>query len=81
MFHDYLAGVGTNNVRDALVELFKILDTKVEDRDPYGNPDLLAFPYVNGGLFANEHIIIPRFNEKIVDILLNNVLLILIGAK
>jgi type I restriction-modification system DNA methylase subunit len=71
MFHDYLAGVGTNNVRDALVELFKILDTKVEDRDPYGNPDLLAFPYVNGGLFANEHIIIPRFNEKIVDILLN----------
>lgn len=71
MFHDYLLGVGTNNVRDALVELFKILDTKEEDRDPYGNPDLLAFPYVNGGLFANEHIIIPRFNEKIVDILLN----------
>ncbi len=71
MFHDYLARVGTNNVRDALVELFKILDTKEEDRDPYGNPDLLAFPYVNGGLFANEHIIIPRFNETIVDILLN----------
>lgn len=71
MFHDYLSGVGTNNVRDALVELFKILDTKEEDRDPYGNPDLLAFPYVNGGLFANEHIIIPRFNETIVDILLN----------
>lgn len=71
MFHDYLSGVGINNVRDALVELFKILDTKEEDRDPYGNPDLLAFPYVNGGLFANEHIIIPRFNEKIVDILLN----------
>lgn len=71
MFHDYLSGVGVNNVRDALVELFKILDTKEEDRDPYGNPDLLAFPYVNGGLFANEHIIIPRFNEKIVDILLN----------
>lgn len=71
MFHDYLAGVGINNVRDALVELFKILDTKEEDRDPYGNPDLLAFPYVNGGLFANEHIIIPRFNETIVDILLN----------
>lgn len=71
MFHDYLAGVGTNNVRDALVELFKILDTKEEDRDPYGNPALLAFPYVNGGLFANEHIIVPRFNEKIVDILLN----------
>lgn len=71
MFHDYLSGEGVNNVRDALVELFKILDTKEEDRDPYGNPDLLAFPYVNGGLFANEHIIIPRFNEKIVDILLN----------
>ena len=74
MFHDYLAGVAAkdiNDVRDALVELFSILDTKESERDPYKKPELLEFPYVNGGLFADEHIIIPRFNEKIVDVLLN----------
>ena len=27
---------------------------------------------MNGGLFADENIEIPRFNEKIVDVLLNN---------
>lgn len=75
MFHDYLKGVADkdiDDVRDALVELFKILDTKEEDRDPYKKPELLAFPYVNGGLFADENIIIPRFNEKIVNLLLQN---------
>lgn len=40
MFHDYLAGVAAkdiNDVRDALVELFSILDTKESERDPYKN--------------------------------------------
>ena len=40
----------------ALIELFRILDTKEEDRDPYDKSDLSRFPYVNGGLFADENI-------------------------
>ena len=32
--------------------------------------DLAAFPYVNGGLFADEDIIIPRLDETIVDLIL-----------
>ncbi len=32
---------------------------------------LAAFPYVNGGLFADENIEIPRLTENIVNILLN----------
>ncbi len=70
MFHDYLKGFQPKNVRKALVDLFKVLDTKVADRDPYMDEDLAAFPYVNGGLFADENIIIPRFNEEIIDLLL-----------
>lgn len=76
MFYDYLSGVAARDidgVREALVSLFKILDTREEERDPYNKEELLAFPYVNGGLFKDENIIIPRFNEKIVDILLNKV--------
>ena len=72
MFHDYLKGFQAKNVRKALIDLFKVLDTKVADRDPYMDEDLAAFPYVNGGLFADEEIIIPRFTEEIIDLLLTN---------
>lgn len=71
MFHDYLMGFQPKNVRKALIDLFRVLDTKVEDRDPYMDEDLAAFPYVNGGLFADENIIIPRFTEEIVELLLS----------
>lgn len=70
MFHDYLKGYQPKDVRKALIDLFKVLDTKVADRDTYMDEDLAAFPYVNGGLFADEKIIIPRFTEEIVDLLL-----------
>jgi len=70
MFHDYLKGFQAKNVRKALIDLFKVLDTKVADRDPYMDEDLAAFPYVNGGLFADEEIIIPRFTDEIIDLLL-----------
>ena len=33
--------------------------------------DLAAFPYVNGGLFADEEIEVPRFTDEIVDLILN----------
>ena len=72
MFHDYLRKYPTSEVRHKLVELFRILDTKEEERDPYLDEDLLAFPYVNGGLFADEHIEIPRFTDEIVSLLLHN---------
>ena len=72
MFHDYLKSFQAKNVRKALIDLFKVLDTKVADRDPYMDEDLAAFPYVNGGLFADEEIIIPRFTEEIIDLLLTN---------
>ncbi len=71
MFHDYLRGFQPKNIRKALIDLFKVLDTKPADRDPYMDEDLAAFPYVNGGLFADENIIVPRFTEEIIDLLLH----------
>lgn len=73
MFHDYLSAFDTRSMRKALVELFKILDTRPEDRDPYlkdDDPRLAAFPYVNGGLFSDEDIEIPPFTDEIRDLLL-----------
>lgn len=72
-FHHYLKGVADKDVRDvrrALIDLFKVLDTKPEDRDPYMDEELASFPYVNGGLFADENIIIPRLDANIVDLIL-----------
>ena len=69
-FHDYMLR-HQNDARRALIDLFQVLDTKPEDRDPYMDDDLAAFPYVNGGLFADENIIIPRLDETIVDLLLH----------
>ena len=71
MFHDYLAGFQTKDMRRALIDLFKILDTKPEDRDPYDDSMLSEFPYVNGGLFADENIEIPQFTEEIRDVILS----------
>ena len=71
MFGNYLKKFPVSEVRPKLVELFRVLDTRPEDRDPYMNDDLSAFPYVNGGLFADENIEIPRFTEEIVSLLLN----------
>ena len=71
-FHDYIKSFAVKDVRRAIIDLFKVLDTKVEDRDPYMDEELASFPYVNGGLFADENIEIPNFNEKIVNMLLRN---------
>ena len=73
MFHDYLAAYDTRNMRRALIELFHVLDTRPEDRDPYlkdDDPELAAFPYVNGGLFSDEEIEIPPFTDEIRELLL-----------
>ena len=70
MFHDYLEEFDAKHMRKAVIELFQVLDTKPEDRDPYLEDSLSAFPYVNGGLFANENIEIPQFTEEIRQLLL-----------
>lgn len=69
MFHNYLQH-HTADARRALMDLFEVLNTKLEDRDPYLEEDLAAFPYVNGGLFA-EKSVIPRLDETIVDLILH----------
>ena len=73
MFHDYLRDIPAGGVRKALVELFRTLDQKPEQRDKYladDNPALAAFPYVNGGLFSDENIEVPPFTEELKTLLL-----------
>ena len=70
-FHDYLNQFPAPHLRRALIDLFRVLDTKPEDRDPYLDDDLRRFPYVNGGLFSNENIEIPQLTDEIRTLLLS----------
>lgn len=70
MFHDYLMRFEIRDLRKALIELFQVLDIKPEDRDPYMDEDLAAFPYVNGGLFSDTNIEIPQLTEEIRELIL-----------
>ena len=69
-FYDYLNAYDDKHKRKALIELFEVLNTPVEKRDPYMEPVLKSFPYVSGGLFTDDKIEIPNFNETISDLLL-----------
>ena len=69
-FHDYLQRFEPRDIRRALIDLFRTLDTPPDKRDPYLDADLAAFPYVNGGLFADETIEIPPFDDALKTILL-----------
>lgn len=74
MFRDYLSQYSTREFRQALIRLFKVLDTPIKDRDPYlvdDYPKLAEFPYVNGGMFADENIEIPPFTDDLRELLLN----------
>lgn len=75
MFHDYLVRFKAREMRQALIKLFRVLDTKIEERDPYladDDPKLAEFPYVNGGMFSNENIEIPPFTDELRDLVLRN---------
>ena len=54
-------------LRRKLVDLFETIDTPLEQRDEYMDEDLAAFPYVNGGLFADSSIIVPQMTSEILE--------------
>lgn len=72
MFHDFLAATDPKHMRTDLKELFRVLDTPPEQRDPYLEEGLAAFPYINGGLFADEEIEIPTFTQEIIELLISH---------
>ena len=74
MFHDYMQQFDAAHARKGLRDLFRVLNQKPEERDPYladDDPILASFPYVNGGLFGGDDIEIPSFTDEIMDLILN----------
>jgi len=72
-FSSYIAQYEPKDIRRALIDLFKVLDTPLDQReDLYLSDDLAAFPYVNGGLFKDENIVIPRITDDIKETLIQS---------
>jgi len=74
MFGQYLKRFPVEEVHHKLRELFRVLNIPLDKRDDYDeymDKELAAFPYVNGGLFADD-IKIPRFNQEIMDLLISD---------
>lgn len=71
IFHDFLKDIDPNLMRTRVISLFRVLDTKIEDRDPYLDNKLAEFPYVNGGMFSDEDIEVPNFTPKLKDLIVN----------
>lgn len=69
MFHDYIDTFQVKDTRRAIINLFKVLNQKPHDRDPYEDEKLLEFPYVNGGLFEGVDLEIPQFTQEIVALI------------
>lgn len=67
-FLNYLRNTPAEGFRLALKRLFAALNTPKEKRDAY-DTDLAPFPYVNGGLFADD-VEIPNFTQDIKHMLL-----------
>ena len=70
-FEDYIKSFSLENLRRGIQDLFKILNTKTENRDKY-DTKINSFPYTNGGLFADDSIEIPNFTKEIVDVIVNH---------
>ena len=69
-FGDYISRYPASQLRRALLDLFTVLDTPINERDPYLEEELKAFPYVNGGLFTLQDKSIPQFTDELRDLLL-----------
>ena len=69
-FGDYIKDTPAPQLRRALLNLFEVLDTPLDKRDPYLEPELAAFPYVNGGLFTLQDKSIPQFTDELRDLLI-----------
>ena len=65
MFHDYLARFSSRDFRRGLLDLFNVLNTPIDERDPYLDDELSAFPYVNGGMFAENNLEVPQFTDEL----------------
>lgn len=70
-FVKYLQTFQPEDLKMAIENLFKVLDTPVDKRDRFLPEKLKAFPYVNGSLFKQQECeVIPPFTIETANVLI-----------
>ena len=69
-FHDYLKPRAIM-ADEALEKLFTVLKTPLDERPSSLKAELKAFPYVNGGLFADK-VDFPQLDDDIVNMIIHD---------
>lgn len=74
MFQNFIERRPPQDIRQGLIELFKVLDQDPDkgERDPYIDEEYNQFSYVNGGMFSDENIVIPQFTPELKDLIVND---------
>ena len=78
-FWNFLKETPAKFLRGQLQKLFRVLDTPdgsngtKNERDPYLEPEIAAFPYTNGGLFKGvDEAEIPPLDDEIKELLIRS---------
>ena len=74
-FHKFLTKIPAKNIHKELIKLFKIMNQKEEDRNSNIKKEYLDFPYVDGGLFSDKDLIIPKITDDIKQLLLSKTII------
>ena len=71
MFQNFIERRPPQDIRQGLIELFKVLDQDPDkgERDPYIDKEYSQFSYVNGGMFSDENIVIPQFTPELKELI------------
>ena len=69
-FHNYMSAYSADDFGERLEKLFEVLDTPEDQRSQALSSQLMAFPYTNGGLFAQK-IAIPAFSNELRSLILD----------
>lgn len=74
MFQNFIERRPPQDIRQGLIELFKVLDQDPDkgERDPYIDDEYNQFSYVNGGMFSDENIVIPQFTPELKNLIVND---------
>ena len=66
LFQNLVANTPASYLADKLRALFRVLNTKNDDpMRGLETAELRAFPYTNGGLFADTEILVPQMSESV----------------
>lgn len=65
IFQHFLERREAQDIRQGLIELFRVLNTPEDDRGEFLSEEFKQFKYVNGGMFSDESVVIPQFTDEL----------------